>query len=96
LAARAYGRNMASRSPPKNCDGVFAVIDTASKTGAENGATALQLMAMFDWSTFSQAEVYSRFIRRITKNDRGHSWSCDVSRDRSLCAPSASPREAGG
>ena len=27
---------------------------------AENGATTRQLMAMFDWSTISQAEVYTR------------------------------------
>lgn len=27
---------------------------------AENGVTASQLMAMFDWSTISQAEVYIR------------------------------------
>ena len=27
---------------------------------AENGATTSQLMAMFDWTTISQAEVYTR------------------------------------
>lgn len=31
---------------------------------AENGATASQLMAMFDWSTISQAEVYTRAADR--------------------------------
>ena len=31
---------------------------------AENRATALQLMAMFDWSTISQAEVYTRAADR--------------------------------
>jgi integrase len=31
---------------------------------AENGATASQLMAMFDWSTISQAEVYTKAADR--------------------------------
>jgi integrase len=31
---------------------------------AENGATASQLMSMFDWSTISQAEVYTRAADR--------------------------------
>jgi hypothetical protein len=31
---------------------------------AENGATASQLMAIFDWSTISQAEVYTRAADR--------------------------------
>lgn len=31
---------------------------------AENGATTSQLMAMFDWSTISQAEVYTRAADR--------------------------------
>jgi len=31
---------------------------------AENGATTSQLMAMFDWTTISQAEVYTRAANR--------------------------------
>jgi hypothetical protein len=31
---------------------------------AENGAIASQLMAMFDWSTISQAEVYTKAADR--------------------------------
>jgi hypothetical protein len=30
---------------PKHCNGVFAVIDTASKTGTENDATAVTFFA---------------------------------------------------
>ena len=36
----------------------------AATFAAENGATASQLMAMFDWSTISQAEVYTRAADR--------------------------------
>jgi hypothetical protein len=37
---------------PKNCDGVFAVIDTASKTGTENDATAVTFFAKSGFSGF--------------------------------------------
>lgn len=36
----------------------------AATLAAENGATAPQLMAMFDWSTISQAEVYTKAADR--------------------------------
>jgi hypothetical protein len=34
---------------PKSCDGVFAVIDTASKTGTDNDATAVTYFAINDY-----------------------------------------------
>ena len=47
---------------------------------AENGATASQLMAIFDWSTISQAEVYTRAADR--KRMAGEAMS-KISLDRS-------------
>lgn len=55
---------------------------------AENGATASQLMAIFDWSTISQAEVYTRAADR--KRMAGEAMS-KISLDRSANEPLSHP-----
>jgi hypothetical protein len=44
----------------------------------------------------SHTGLHGSLIGRITQDDRRNPWTRDVSRDRSLCAPSASSRQAGG
>lgn len=62
---------------------------------AENGATASQLMAIFDWSTIGQAEVYTRAADR--KRMAGEAMSkinLDRSANEPLSHPIASPKKA--
>ncbi|HWX58954.1 tyrosine-type recombinase/integrase [Bradyrhizobium sp.] len=42
----------------------------AATIAAENGATTRQLMAMFDWTTESMAEVYTRAAEKSAWPDR--------------------------
>jgi hypothetical protein len=71
-------------------------IKAGATIAAENGATAFQLMAIFDWATISQAEVYTKAANQKRMAGEAMGLLVERAENEPLSHPSVAPSQTTG